>query len=146
MKTLIGIVVGILLLCSTTFGGELNTFTIDTGPFTCGYKHVNVHEKVWVNEGPTIRIKSSDIWIGADRGSTGDMHASLFKDGSGVYINQFGWDRYKNPNGLHTKTKDLGNGYITIETGSIVRMQYFCNNSPKDSHGHMIAIVWYELE
>lgn len=142
MKYLVSIIT-LILLCSSAYSGELQTITLNTGPYECGYKHVNVHELVWTNEGPPIRIKGSTIWIGLDRGSTADTMAVLYRASDGTVINPFAWDRYKQPDGVHQVTRDFGQDYMTIWTGDSLSLQYFCNASPRDSHGHVQVWVWY---
>lgn len=140
------LILALLLWAAVASGGELQTLELNTGPYECGHKHVNVHEVLWTNPGPPIRIKSSTIWMGADRGSTGDMAANLYRASTGTLINTFGMDRYRNPDGIIQVTKDFGQDYVLLGTGEQLSLLYFCNMSPKESHGHVIATVWYVLE
>jgi hypothetical protein len=132
-----------LIFLSSAIGGELSTLTLNTGPYECGYKHVNIHELLWTNEGSPIKIKGSIIWIGMDKGSTGDTMAVLYRASTGDVVNSFAWDRYRNPDGIHQVTKDFGQDYITIGTGDSLSLQYFCNAGPKHSNGHVQVWIWY---
>lgn len=133
----------IILLPSLIVAGELQTLTLNTGAYKCGYKNVNPHELLWTNEGPPIHIKSSVLWMGAARGSTGDMQATLFKLSTATVINYFGWDRYKNPSSPHQIEKSFGDDWVELLPGDSLSLQYFCNMSPRESYGHVVATVWF---
>ena len=142
MRTIL-VLLTLLLYLSPLHAAELKTIYLNTGPYKCGYKHVVVHELLWVNEGPPIKIKGSTVWIGMDRGSTGDTMAVLYKASTGDVVNMFAWDRYRNPDGVHQVTKDFGQDYMTLGTGDSLSLQYFCNASPRDSNGHVQVWIWY---
>jgi hypothetical protein len=140
------VVLCILLITGICNAAELHTLTFNSGPYHCGHKINDIHEILWMNDGPPIKIKSSVIWIGADRGALGDTMTNLFRLSDGNLINSFGWDRYRNPSSPHQIEKDFGDNFITIGTGDGISMQYFCNMSPSGCHGHTAVYIWYLLE
>ncbi len=130
-----------LFISTSVFAGELWVRAIDSTPFDC---NGDLHDVQWINEGPPIKVKIAQIWIGADKGTIADISASMYRISNWMGFHSFGWDRYGQPNGPHQVIVSFGQDWITIGTGDGIALQTWCVGfNGQTRHAHAVGTFWY---
>lgn len=114
-------IIAIALLLS---GASLRSHQLTTGLYTCdgAWK-----QNVWKNDTTqTMRIRKASVWSGASFGSKVDFEGTARKTSDGTLLVTFQWDRYGNPNGIHTLTQDFAPDYVEIPPGDGITLWYRC--------------------
>jgi hypothetical protein len=117
---------------------------LTTGPFLCanGAQYVGP----WTNTGPTMRLKSTTLWMGMDGGGRADYTATLFRieaatTGWWHLVHFVGWDHYAEPTTHGGFTQDLGADHMTLQTGDQLYLVAWCQAFTPGVHGHVAVFT-----
>jgi hypothetical protein len=127
MKRIFLILFLFLALTSSATAGELWVRALSlTYPCTG-----DLYETEWVNEWGPIYIKQVTTWIGADKGSTTEINAAVYRASNWMAITNVGWDRYAPPTGLHQFTQTFSPDWIFLDHGDSLILQSWCKSFGK---------------